>query len=214
MLFNNAGVMAVSEGRTVDGFETQYATNFLGHFALTMRLLPALAAAGANGGARVVCMTSMMRAIAGRFDLADLQLRGRYNPWIAYGISKRAMLEFAFELDRRLASRGIRGFAADPGYSRTGLMSTSAASMDDLPHRLMERSLLFAQPAEMGALCQLRAGTDPRARGGRLYAPKWLSFGPPVIRKVVGSVADPREHAALWALAERETGLSLASILP
>jgi NAD(P)-dependent dehydrogenase (short-subunit alcohol dehydrogenase family) len=213
VLFNNAGVMAVPEGVTADGFETQFGTNYLGHFALTMRLLPALVAAGADGGARVVCTTSIARFTAGRFDLADLQLRGHYDPWGAYAISKRAMLEFAFELDRRFSSRGIRGFAADPGYSRTGLQTTAAASMDSFQHRLWTRLLFIANPAELGALSQLRAGTDPAARGGVLYAPKWLSFGPPVARRIVGSIANPAEHAALWELAERETGLSLDATL-
>jgi NAD(P)-dependent dehydrogenase (short-subunit alcohol dehydrogenase family) len=215
MLFNNAGVMAIPEATTADGFEMQYGTNFLGHFALTMSLMPALsAAAETSGGARVICTTSIARFTAGKFDLADLQLRGHYSPWTAYGISKRAMLEFAFELDRRLAPRGIRGFAADPGFSRTQLQTTSAAAMHSLQHRLWVNLLFIAQPAEMGALPQLRAATDPRARGGHLCAPQWLSFGAPVVRKVVGRIADPAEHAALWNLAERETGISLASSLP
>jgi NAD(P)-dependent dehydrogenase (short-subunit alcohol dehydrogenase family) len=209
ILFNNAGVMAVPEGLTADGFETQFGTNFLGHFALTMRLLPGLAAAGADGGARVVCTTSIARFMARRFDLADLELRGHYDPWVAYGISKRAVLEFAFELDRRLGPRGIHGFAADPGYARTDLQTTAASSMDSFQHRFWTRMLVVAQPAEMGALSQLRAGTDPKARPGVLYAPKWLMFGRPVIRRVVGSIANPHEHAALWELAERGTGLSL-----
>ncbi len=217
MLFDNAGLMAVPEGTTADGFETQFGTNFLGHFALTMRLLPALAAAGATGkgpGARVVCTTSIARFSVRKFVIDDLQLRGHYDPWMAYGISKRAMLEFAFELDRRLGGRGIHGFAADPGYSRTELQTTAAASMDGFQHRLWARLLFVAQPPEMGALPQLRAATDPGARGGALYAPKWLAFGHPVIRRVVGSIANPAEHAALWDLAERETGLSLAASLP
>jgi len=214
MLFCNAGVMAVPEGTTVDGFETQVGTNFLGHFALTMRLLPGLAAAGAEGGARVVCTTSIARFAVRRFDLADLQLRGHYDPWAAYGISKRAMLEFAFELDRRLAGRGIHGFAADPGYSHTELQTTAAASVDSFQHRLWARLLFMAQSPERGALSQLRAATDPRARGGTLYAPKWLTFGSPVVRRVFGSIADPGEQAALWDLAERETGLRLAESLP
>jgi NAD(P)-dependent dehydrogenase (short-subunit alcohol dehydrogenase family) len=222
MLFNNAGLMAIPEATTADGFEMQYGTNFLGHFALTMGLLPALVAAASagsggaggdrsTGGARVVCTSSIARFMAGRFDLADLEMRGHYSPWTAYGISKRAMLEFAFELDRRLAPHGVRGFAADPGFSRTQLQTTSAAAMHSLQHRLWV-GLLFI--AEMGALPQLRAATDPGARGGHLYAPRWLSFGTPVVRKVAGRIADAAEHAALWNLAERETGVSLASSLP
>ncbi len=214
VLLNNAGLMAVPEGTTADGFETQFGTNYLGHFALTMRLLPALSAAAAETGeARVVCMTSIARTTAGKFDLADLQLRGHYKPWTAYGISKRAMLEFAFELDRRLGPRGIHGFAADPGFSRTQLQTTSAESMRSLQHRFWVAALVMAQSADMGALPELRAATDPRATGGKLYAPRWMSFGSPVVRKVGGRIANAEEHAALWELSERETGLSLESAL-
>jgi len=216
MLFCNAGVMAPPEGVTADGFETQIGTNFYGHFALTMRLMPALAAAAdaSPAGARVVCTSSVARFTARHFDLADLEMRGHYNPWTVYSNSKRAVLEFAFELDRRVGGRGIHGYAADPGYSNTELQSTAAASMDSFQHRFWLRLMFLSQPAEMGALGQLRAGTDPHARSGVLYAPKWLSFGSPVIRKVVGSIASAAEHAALWNLAERTTGITLESVLP
>lgn len=212
MLFCNAGVMACPESTTADGFETQVGTNFLGHFALTMRFVPALLAAGE---ARVMCTTSIARFTARHFDVDNLQLRGdRYDPWAAYAISKRAMLEFAFELDRRLGSRGVHGFAADPGYSHTELQTTAAASMDGFQHRLWTRLLFLAQPPEMGALGQIRAATDPHARGGVLYAPKWLTFGRPVVRRLIGSITNADEHRALWEVAERETGITLALVLP
>ena len=114
LLFNNAGVMAVPEGKTEDGFETQFGTNHLGHFALTMRLLPALLAAPA---ARVVSTTSVARFTAGKYDLANPHMRGCYKPWAAYGMSKRADLQFALELNRRLAGRRVTAYAADPGFS-------------------------------------------------------------------------------------------------
>jgi NAD(P)-dependent dehydrogenase (short-subunit alcohol dehydrogenase family) len=212
MLFNNAGVMAVPEGKTIDGFETQFGTNYLGHFALTMQLLPALVAAG---DARVVTTSSIARMTAGKFDVANLQLCGdSYNPWTAYGISKRADLEFAIELDRRLVGRGIRSFASDPGLSKTDLQQTSARSMKSLQHRFWAiLTPVIGQSAAMGALPQLRAGTDPAAVGGSLYAPRWISFGAPVIRKVDGKIADPAEQAAVFELGERETGLTLAAAL-
>ena len=218
LLFNNAGVMACPEGKTADGFETQFGTNHLGHFVLTLRLLPALIAAGAAGAAgaeaRVVSTTSMARFTAGKFDLADLQLRGHYDPWTAYGISKRANLEFALELDRRMAGRGVRAFAADPGLSRTDLQPTAARSMKSFQHRFWEiATRLVGQSALMGAMSQLRAATDPAAVGGTLYAPRWFSFGAPVVTEVKGRMADPAEQAALWELSERETGVTLASIL-
>jgi NAD(P)-dependent dehydrogenase (short-subunit alcohol dehydrogenase family) len=216
MLFNNAGVMAVPEGKTTDGFETQFGTNYLGHFALTMQLLPALLAASATGdAARVVTTSSIARMTAGKFDLANLQLCGDcYDPWTAYGISKRADLEFAIELDRRLAGRGVRSFASDPGLSKTDLQQTSARSMKSLQHRFwVIATPVIGQPASMGALPQLRAATDPAAVGGSLYAPRWISFGAPVIRKVARKMADPVEQAAVFELAERETGLTLAAAL-
>jgi NAD(P)-dependent dehydrogenase (short-subunit alcohol dehydrogenase family) len=215
MLFNNAGVMACPEGKTADGFESQFGTNHLGHFALTLRLLPSLIAAAGDGSeARVVSTTSMARFTAGKFDLADLQLRGHYDPWMAYGISKRANLEFAVELDRRVNGRGVRAFAADPGLSRTDLQPTAARSMRSFQHRFWEiATRLIGQPARTGALSQLRAATDPAAVGGTLYAPRWFSFGAPVVTEVKGRMADPAEEAALWELSERETGVTLASIL-
>jgi NAD(P)-dependent dehydrogenase (short-subunit alcohol dehydrogenase family) len=211
-LFANAGVMGMPEGRTADGFETQFGVNFLGHFALAIRLMPALLAAAAErGSARVVTTTSSARVQAGRFDIDDLHLRGHYRPWTAYGISKRAMLEFAFELERRTGGRGVHGFTADPGFSRTQLQNKSVAALGDLEGKLSAVAVrVIGQPARMGALPLLRAGTDPSLGGGLLLAPRWVSFGSPVVRSIRGRMADPAEHAALWAFAERETGLALA----
>jgi NAD(P)-dependent dehydrogenase (short-subunit alcohol dehydrogenase family) len=216
LLFCNAGVMACPEGLTADGLETQIGTNFFGHFALTMRLVPALIAAAdaSPAGARVVCTTSMARVQAKSFDPENIQLRGPYNPWAAYANSKRAVLEFAIELERRLGERGVHGFGADPGLSRTDLQTTAAASMDSSQHRFWVRMMFLAQSAEKGALDQLRAGTDPRAPGGVLYAPRWISFGSPVVRRLTGPITSAAEHRALWELAERETGITLESVLP
>jgi NAD(P)-dependent dehydrogenase (short-subunit alcohol dehydrogenase family) len=210
-LFANAGVMGIPEGRTEDGFEMQLGVNFLGHFALTIRLMPALLAAAAeHGSARVVTTTSSARIQAGRFDIDDLHLRGHYRPWVAYGISKRAMLEFAFELERRMGGRGVHGFAADPGFSRTQLQNRSVAALGDLEGRFAAVAVrVVGQSARMGALPLLRAGTDPGLEGGLLLAPRWASFGSPVVRGIRGRMADPAEHAALWSFAERETGVAL-----
>jgi NAD(P)-dependent dehydrogenase (short-subunit alcohol dehydrogenase family) len=211
LLFNNAGVMAVPEGKTEDGFETQFGTNHLGHFALTMRLLPALLAAPA---ARVVSTTSVARFTAGKYDLANPHMRGCYKPWAAYGMSKRADLQFALELNRRLAGRRVTAYAADPGFSRTNLQAASFKAMRGLQQRFwVVATPVAGQSAASGALCQLRAGTDPSAVGGTLYAPRWFSFGAPVVRKVGSRFKRPAQLAALWELSERETGLSLASIL-
>ncbi|NNC43464.1 MAG: SDR family NAD(P)-dependent oxidoreductase, partial [Acidimicrobiia bacterium] len=99
LLFNNAGVMATAERETADGFELQFGTNHLGHFYLTYLLMPALLRADA---ARVVTTTSTARFSAGKYDMDNPHLRGEYDPWVAYGHSKRANLHFSMELNERL----------------------------------------------------------------------------------------------------------------
>ena len=211
MLFNNAGLMAVPEGRTADGFETQFGTNHLGHFALTMRLMPSLLAAPA---ARVVSTTSFYRFAAGKYDLANPHMDGCYKPWVAYGMSKRACLQFALELNRRLAGRSVTAYAADPGFSKTDLQSTSARAMAGWRQRFwVITAPVFAQPAANGR--PLPASGRHRSGGGRRHAlrPRWLSFGAPVVRKVGSRINDPAQLVALWELSERETGLSLEAAL-
>ena len=211
LLFNNAGVMAVPEGTTADGFETQFGTNVLGHFALTMRLLPALLAAPAG---RVVSTSSTARFMAGKYDLANPHMRGCYDPWQAYGMSKRADLQFAIELNRRLAGRSVTAYASDPGWAKTDLQITSARLMNGFQQRFWRRLVaLMGQPAATGALCQLRAATDPAAVPGALYAPRWFTFGAPVLRRVGAGMRRPEQLVQLWELCERETGLTLDSAL-
>jgi NAD(P)-dependent dehydrogenase (short-subunit alcohol dehydrogenase family) len=207
LLFNNAGLMAVPEGKTADGFETQFGTNHLGHFALTMQLLPALLAAPSP---RVVSTTSTARFMAGRYDLSNPHMRGCYDAWEAYGMSKRAALQFAFELNRRLKDRGLAAFAADPGFSKTDLQGASLRANPGLMQRFWRVAVaVTGQPASMGALPQLRAATDPAAVGGTLYTPRWITFGAPVVRGVGRSIDRHEQMAQLWALSELETGLTL-----
>ncbi|MEV6653110.1 oxidoreductase [Streptomyces sp. NPDC051219] len=170
LLINNAGLMAVPESRTVDGFETQFGVNHLGHMALTLRLLPRL---NATPGARVVTLTSMGHRL-GRIRLDDPNFRrGRYNRWTAYFQSKLANMLFAAELARRNAGRGALSMAAHPGYAATELgkdtgMQARALSVFDK---------VAAQPASAGAWPTLRAATDPTALNGTLYGPRRLVFG-------------------------------------
>ena len=210
LLFNNAGIMAVKEGTTVDGFETQFGTNLLGPFALTLQLLPALLAAQAP---RVVSTTSTARWRAGKYDLSNPHMHGCYDPWDAYGMSKRADLQFAFELNHRLQGRGLRAFAADPGFSKTDLQTSSVRANNGFMQRFWKRmTAIMGQSAAMGALPQLRAGTDPAAVGGTLYAPRWITFGAPVVRGVGKKIDDPAQEARLWELSECETGLKIDSV--
>jgi NAD(P)-dependent dehydrogenase (short-subunit alcohol dehydrogenase family) len=211
LLFNNAGVMAVKEGTTADGFETQFGTNHLGHFALTMHLLPALLAAPA---ARVISTTSTARWRAGKYDLSNPHMHGRYDPWDAYGLSKRANVQFALELNRRLKDRGLTAYAADPGFSKTDLQVASVQANNGFMQRFwLHTTNVMGQSAAMGALPQLRAGTDPAAVGGTLYAPRWITFGAPVVRGVGAGMRKPEQLVQLWDISERETGLSLEAAI-
>lgn len=126
ILVNNAGIMAVPRALTADGFESQFGTNFLGHFALTARLWPALVAAPA---ARVVTVSSGV-ALVGRIDLDDLNGERRYGPWRAYAQSKLADLLFALELDRRMRRHGLPvvSVAAHPGFAATNLQAKAAGN--------------------------------------------------------------------------------------
>ena len=207
LLFNNAGVMAVKEGKTADGFETQFGTNVLGHYALTVQLLPALLASGAP---RVVNTTSTARFQAGKYDLSNSNMHGCYDPWEAYGMSKRADLQLAFELNRRFRDQGLTAYAADPGLSKTDLQQASVRANGGVMQRFWRIvTAITGQPAAMGALPQLRAATDPAAVGGTLYTPHWITFGAPVVRAVGANIDRPDQMAALWTLCANETGVAV-----
>jgi NAD(P)-dependent dehydrogenase (short-subunit alcohol dehydrogenase family) len=207
LLFNNAGVMAVKEGTTADGFETQFGTNVLGHYALTVHLLPALLASGAP---RVVNTTSTARFQAGKYDLSNPHMHGCYDPWQAYGMSKRADLQLAFELNRRLKDKGLTAYAADPGLSKTDLQQASVRANGGFMQRFWNLvTAIMGQSAAMGALPQLRAATDPAAVGGTLYTPHWITFGAPVVRGVGRNIDKPEQMARLLALCSSETGLAI-----
>lgn len=146
LLINNAGVMAAPYQRTVDGFELQFGTNHLGHFALTGLLLPALRD---QPGARVVTVSSNSHK-GGQMRFDDLQGERRYSRWGAYAQSKLANLLFAFELDRQLkaASLPLTSLAAHPGYSATNLQLSAPPLYERLVMRLSNR--FIAQTAERG----------------------------------------------------------------
>ncbi len=203
VLVNNAGVMAVPEGRTADGFELQLGTNFLGPFALTVSLLPRIAD-------RVVMVSSFAHR-TGRIQLDDLNWhRRRYQRWAAYGQSKLADLMFAYELDRRLRAAGstVRAVAAHPGYAATELQ-THTESIQDKLMALTNR--VAAQSAADGALPLLYAATAPEVVGGGFYGPD----GPGGIRgrpqQVDSSRAskDAAVAAKLWERAAELTGVDL-----
>jgi NAD(P)-dependent dehydrogenase (short-subunit alcohol dehydrogenase family) len=202
VLVNNAGVMAVPLSRTADGFETQLGTNFLGHFALTLQLLPRIAD-------RVVTVSSNAHRW-GRIRVDDPNWqRRRYRKWLAYGQSKLADLMFAYELQRRLHATGsaIRSVAAHPGYAATELQSRTGSRTV----RIMSLgNRLIAQSAERGALPMLYAATMPDVRGGEYWGPDgWLELaGQPTRVGSSRSSRDGRTGARLWELAEELTGVS------
>ncbi|CAD5995817.1 SDR family oxidoreductase [Agreia sp. COWG] len=213
VLMNNAGVMAVpARHETEDGFELQFGTNHLGHFALTARLLPVLTAAATP---RVVTMSSVMHWI-GRIRFGDLHAEKRYNAWSAYGQSKLANLLFAHELQLRsdAAGWGLLSTAAHPGSSRTNLQSagprlgTEDKPASALVERFMQNSVM-SQSAEAGAEPQLFAATWASVRGGDYVGPAnhFGLTGPPARAKESRRARDTRVASRLWTVSEDLTGL-------
>src|ERR1700722_9606317 len=165
LLINNAGVMALPRRQTtVDGFEMQFGTNFLGHFALTARLLPQLRAAAAP---RIVNLSSIAHR-TGTIDFGDLQGDRFYLPWKAYSQSKLAMLMFALELQRRSDATGWKliSLAAHPGWARTDLFTNGPGTGGFIGFGAMLAAPIFSQSAEDGALPILFAATSPGAEPG------------------------------------------------
>ena len=209
VLVNNAGVMATPRRETADGFELQFGTNHLGHFALTGLLLPALLRADT---ARVVTVTSTGRHFGGRLNADDPHFESGYNSWRSYGQSKMANLHFAVELNNRLRAAGTRveSLVAHPGFSNTDLQARSVrnnggGASQRFFHVMVQR---VGMSPRSGALPLLRAATDPTAKGGQLYAPRWVNFGPSVRRPIFALSRKPEEMRTLWELSERETGMT------
>lgn len=207
ILCNNAGLAMPPLSHTRHGFESQFGTNFLGHFALTGHLLPVLRA---TPGARVVHTASIAHRF-GHIDFDDPHFRARpYRDMAAYGQSKLANLMFAFELQRRFTRAGIDALsiAAHPGYAATNISASNklgATRMGQAMVRLGDR--LLGQTAEAGARPILLAATSPLAHGGDYWGPR----GPMEFRgapKRVGSTRAARDEAAaarLWTMAENLT---------
>ncbi len=204
VLLNNAGVMGLPEGRTVDGFERQMGTNHLGHFALTNLLLPRLTD-------RVVTQSSLMHK-NGRLDLDDLDLNsehGRYRRWRVYSTSKLANLLFTAELQRRLDSAGspLRSLAAHPGYAATNLQSHTGNPLVTL--MLKAGNLLLAQDAGQGALPLLYAAVVDLP-GGSYVGPTSLNEtrGSPGLASRSSRATDEDLAGRLWEESERLTGVA------
>jgi protochlorophyllide reductase len=210
LLINNAGVMAPPRTLSRDGFELQFATNHLGHFVLTLLLLPLLRQSPA---ARVVHVTSGAQYF-GRIGFDDLQGERRYDRWQAYSQSKLANVMTAVELQQRLQAEGsgVLSLAAHPGLARTNLQPSSVAmngsKVEAFAYRLMDP--LF-QSAAMGALPQLYAATAPEATPAGHYGPDRLGgmkgYPTPVRMAPAAQDADQRER--LWQVSEELGGAVL-----
>ena len=211
ILVNNAGVMAYPTRRTTrDGFEVQFGTNYLGHFALTAHLLPALL--GSSSEARVVSLASLAH-VQGRVALDDLQGERHYDGWTAYRQSKLAMLIFAREFQRRADAAGwaIRSVAAHPGWAVTDIITNGPAEgRGGLKPTLMNLAFhLFGQSVADGARPILYAATAPDAAPGGYYGPtgRGERTGPVGPSRVMPQAADVAMAQALWAASERLTGM-------
>ena len=200
LLVCNAGVMYPPKQTTTDGFELQFGTNHLGHFALTGLLLEQMLPVP---GSRVVTVSSVGHRMQARINFDDLQWERSYSRVRAYGQSKLANLMFTYELQRRLSGAGTTiAVAAHPGFAATELMRHTPAAAVVTP--------LFSQDAAMGALPVLRAATDPGVLGGQYYGPGgFLGLrGYPKLAASSRRSHDEAVQRRLWAVSEELTGVT------
>ncbi len=207
ILVNNAGVMTPPTRQiTSDGFELQFGTNYLSHFALTARLMPVLMAAR---GARVVSLSSVA-ARQGVIDFSDLQSE-RYRPMVAYSQSKLACLMFGFELQRRSTANGwgLTSTAAHPGIARTDLIVNGMGERSPAAFLRRYMSFLFA-PAAQAALPTLFAATAPDAIPGGYYGPTGMQEirGRVGVARTPDAALDTTRARRLWDISEELSGVS------
>ncbi len=216
ILCNNAGIMAIPFRKTKQGFEMQFGTNHLGHFALTGLLMPVILAT--PGQPRIVTTSSGLHRL-GDLNFADLQWEKGYGPQKAYGRSKLANLLFTYELQRRLNAAGdnVLSLASHPGYAATNLQTAGAImegkAFSEKMSLLMNR--LFAQSAEMGALPTLYAATAPGLQGGQFIGPDRIMEmrGYPKVVDSNKKSHDEEVAKKLWAVSEELTGVTFSKNL-
>ena len=218
ILLNNAGLMMPPvRDETEDGFELQFGTNHLGHFALTAHLLPLLRAAGTS---RVVSLSSLI-ARGGRLDFTDLQGL-RYRAHRAYGLSKLATLMFARELNRRsvVGSWGVRSVAAHPGATVTNLQISgpthngASARIFLAANEASHRIGWMWQQVDQGILPALYAATNPAAAGGGYYGPGGFGelTGAPAPARLPKRALDEADARRLWSVSEELTGVTYPAV--
>jgi NAD(P)-dependent dehydrogenase (short-subunit alcohol dehydrogenase family) len=199
LLLNNAGLMAIDEAKTEDGFEMQLGVNHLGHFALTAKLWPLLSA---TPGARIVNHSSFGHR-PGRLRLDDLFFeRRRYSRWPAYFQSKLANLLFTHELHRR----GAKALTAHPGATRTDLGHEGHG----ITNYLMQPFQLLQMPPLMGCLPIVRCAVDPNVNSGEFYGPTFMVAGYPRVETPSKRARNAADARALWEKSEELTGVTFA----
>ncbi|MCD7752050.1 MAG: SDR family NAD(P)-dependent oxidoreductase [Lachnospiraceae bacterium] len=203
-LVNNAGIMAAPYSETVDGFENHFATNYLGHFALTARLFCLLEA---TPGARVVCVSSLAYFFGNKINFDNLYYKNRkgFGRWRAYGRSKMEMLLFAYEMQRRLTAAGnsTKALAAHPGLAQTNIMPAQAKNA--VSRKLLTLLSYTLKPTIYGAMPLIRAATDQTVRGGEYFGPSKNRM-PDVVPSNKAS-HNLKTAAKLWEVSEELTGL-------
>jgi NAD(P)-dependent dehydrogenase (short-subunit alcohol dehydrogenase family) len=204
LLINNAGLMAIDQATTEDGFEMQFGVNHLGHFALTARLAPLFLA---TPDSRVVTMSSVGHRM-GRLHFDDLFFENRgYDRWRPYFQSKLANILFTAELDRRLRAAGssTKALAAHPGGANTDLGHEGGGITNKIFKPL---SPYVTQSAAAGVLPLMRAATDPAARSGQFYGPYLLVQGRAVAERPSSRARRPDDARMLWQRSEELTGIT------
>lgn len=208
-LINNAGLMAMPEMKTEDGYESQFGVNHLGHWTLTALLMNNLLAADK---ARVVTVTSSAHHMIWNINFDDPHLRKKYSPWNAYSQSKLANYFFALGLHNEFRKHGKSAMSllAHPGLSHTNLQvetyEKGAAGWAGTVSKVLAAKV--GMEPDQGALPQIRAALDPKAVSGEFYAPRFLSNGAPVKRPFLRT-RNRANIKKLWELSERETGVAI-----
>lgn len=209
ILVNNAGLMALPERETADGYEMQFGVNHLGHWTFTSLLMPAIVAPPA---ARVVTVTSTAHHMGRAVDPQNPHLHGTYSPWGAYGQSKLANYHFGLGLQREFETAGVsaQSLIAHPGLSHSDLQvhTTEEGGVGWTGPFFAWLAKNTGMETAKGSLPQIRAATDPHAKGGQFYGPRFVNNGPPVRLPVFRPGAD-EAIATLWKVSERETGVAL-----
>lgn len=207
ILMCNAGVMALPQGTTEDGFDTQMGINVLGHWALISHLLPLIVT---TPDARVVTLSSTAQHTGRPIDPSDPHMKENFDEWRMYGQTKLAMRHLAVGLQAQFdrADVDAKALSAQPGFTNSDLQATTQAhGSAGLAGAISEKWIkATGMSTDRGALSQLRAAVDPEAPGGGFYGPLFVTNGPPVRKPLIRPGSDEAIRD-LWQVAESETGL-------